>query len=178
MTARNATAIEGLEKNIARWLVRKFRGPTEVQIAAVGQVLLGKSVLISSPTGSGKTLAAFLGIFDHLARLREVGRLPDQVIAIYVSPLRALAYDLQKNISAPLVELGFTDVRVGLRTGDTPQKERAAQKRKPPHILVTTPGRALRFCSARRAGFPRWPPAGFLSSMKFMPWPRTNAAPI
>ncbi len=102
-------------------------------------MLDGRSILISSPTGSGKTLAAFLGIFDHLARLRRKGKLPDAVLAIYVSPLRALAYDVQKNISAPLQELGFADVRIGLRTGDTTQKERAAQKRKPPHIMVTTP---------------------------------------
>ncbi len=132
-------AIDGLDPQISRWVRKRFKEPTDVQVAAVGQVLKARSVLISSPTGSGKTLAAFLGIFDHLARLRAGGPLPNEVIAIYVSPLRALAYDLQKNISLPLTELGFTDVRIGLRTGDTSQKERAAQKRKPPHILVTTP---------------------------------------
>ncbi|MEI9999592.1 MAG: DEAD/DEAH box helicase [Verrucomicrobiota bacterium] len=131
--------IEGLEPRVARWVERKFHEPTEVQTAAVTQVLRGRSVLISSPTGTGKTLAAFLGIFDHLARLRAAGPLPDAVIAVYVSPLRALAYDLQKNIAAPLRQLRFGDVRIGLRTGDTTQKERAAQKRRPPHILVTTP---------------------------------------
>jgi ATP-dependent Lhr-like helicase len=137
--ARLPESIPGLDEKIARWLTRKFKAPTDVQVAAVGHVLQGRSVLISSPTGSGKTLAAFLGIFDHIARLRAQGPLPNAVIAVYVSPLRALAYDLQKNISLPLTELGFTDVRIGLRTGDTSQKERAAQKRKPPHILVTTP---------------------------------------
>ena len=139
MPAPRKIAIAGLDGEVAKWLRRKFGEPTEVQIRAVGHVLEGRSILISSPTGSGKTLAAFLGIFDHLARLRSQGPLPNAVIAIYVSPLRALAYDLRKNISLPLTEMGFTDVRVGLRTGDTTQKERAAQKRKPPHILVTTP---------------------------------------
>jgi ATP-dependent Lhr-like helicase len=131
--------IEGLEPLIDRWIARKFGALTEIQVKAVNHVLQGRSLLISSPTGSGKTLAAFLGIFDYLGRLRAAGKLPDATVAIYVSPLRALAYDLQKNISTPLVQLGFDDVRIGLRTGDTSQKERAAQKRKPPHILVTTP---------------------------------------
>ena len=139
MTGAKSSAIPGLDETISRWLVKRFREPTEVQVAAVEHVLTGRSILISSPTGSGKTLAAFLGIFDYLAKLRQGGKLPDQIFAVYVSPLRALAYDLQKNITAPLLELGFTDVRIGLRTGDTSQKERAAQKRKPPHILVTTP---------------------------------------
>jgi ATP-dependent Lhr-like helicase len=128
-----------LEPKVAKWFQRKFKEPTDVQVKTVGQVLAGRSVLISSPTGSGKTLAAFLGIFDYLARLRAAGPLPNGIIAIYVSPLRALAYDLQKNIRGPLEQLGFADVRVGMRTGDTSLKERAAQRRKPPHILVTTP---------------------------------------
>jgi ATP-dependent Lhr-like helicase len=128
-----------LEPKVAKWFRRKFKEPTDVQVQAIGHVLAARSVLISSPTGSGKTLAAFLGIFNHLARLKAAGSLPNGVIAIYVSPLRALAYDLQKNIRAPLEQLGFDDVRVGMRTGDTTLKERAAQRRKPPHILVTTP---------------------------------------
>jgi ATP-dependent Lhr-like helicase len=131
--------LPGLEPKIAKWFRRKFKEPTDVQVKAVGHVLAGRSVLVSSPTGSGKTLAAFLGIFNHLAKLKTAGPLPNGVIAIYVSPLRALAYDLQKNIRGPLAQLGFDDVRVGMRTGDTSMKERAAQRRKPPHILVTTP---------------------------------------
>jgi ATP-dependent Lhr-like helicase len=128
-----------LEPKVAKWFRRKFKEPTDVQVQAVQHVVAGQSLLISSPTGSGKTLAAFLGIFDHLAKLKAAGPLPNGVVAIYVSPLRALAYDLQKNIRGPLAQLGFDDVRVGMRTGDTPAKERAAQRRKPPHILVTTP---------------------------------------
>jgi ATP-dependent Lhr-like helicase len=131
--------LPGLEPKIAKWFRRKFKEPTDVQVKAVGHVLAGRSALVSSPTGSGKTLAAFLGIFNHLGKLKTAGPLPNGVIAIYVSPLRALAYDLQKNIRGPLAQLGFDDVRVGMRTGDTSMKERAAQRRKPPHILVTTP---------------------------------------
>jgi ATP-dependent Lhr-like helicase len=128
-----------LEPKVAKWFRRKFKEPTDVQVQAVWHVLAARSMLISSPTGSGKTLAAFLGIFNHLAQLKAAGPLPNGVIAVYVSPLRALAYDLQKNIRGPLAQLGFDDVRVGMRTGDTTLKERAAQRRKPPHILVTTP---------------------------------------
>ncbi|HEX2101172.1 MAG TPA: DEAD/DEAH box helicase [Candidatus Synoicihabitans sp.] len=83
--------------------------------------------------------AAFFGVFDALVRHHEIGELPDGLFTIYVSPLRALAYDLQKNLQQPLAELGWDWVRVSARTGDTPPNERAAQKRRPPHILVTTP---------------------------------------
>jgi ATP-dependent Lhr-like helicase len=130
--------LEHIEPRIAQWFRRKFRAPLPAQSEAIGHVLRQRSVLISSPTGSGKTLAAFLGVFDWLARHQTGDKFPDGIIAVYVSPLRALAYDLQKNLQGPLAELGF-DIRVGLRSGDTTVKERAAQKRRPPHILVTTP---------------------------------------
>ena len=136
---RNAETLMGLEPRLAQWFQRKFKTPTDVQERAVAQVLAGRSVLISSPTGSGKTLSAFLGVFNELMRQQAAGPLPLGVVAVYVSPLRALAYDLQKNIRQPLADLGLDDIRVGMRTGDTTLKERAAQKRKPPHILVTTP---------------------------------------
>ncbi len=129
----------GLEPRLAKWFARKFKVPTDVQMQAVTHVLGGRSVLISSPTGSGKTLAGFLGAFDYLMRLQAARALPTGVVAVYVSPLRALAYDLQKNIRQPLLDLGLEEIRIGLRTGDTTLKERAAQKRRPPHILVTTP---------------------------------------
>jgi ATP-dependent Lhr-like helicase len=130
--------LQRLEPRINHWFRSKFEAPLPAQGEAILQVLAHQSVLISSPTGSGKTLAAFLGVFDWLARHETGGKFPDGIIAVYVSPLRALAYDLQKNLQGPLAELGF-DIRVGLRSGDTSTKERAAQKRKPPHILVTTP---------------------------------------
>ncbi len=132
--------VDRLEPRLGKWFRRKFSTPTQVQQEAVAHVLAARSVLISSPTGTGKTLAAFLGVFDQLFRLQKEDRLPHGVVAVYVSPLRALAYDLQKNITAPLRALRLNDkIRIGLRTGDTTIKERAAQRRRPPHILVTTP---------------------------------------
>jgi ATP-dependent Lhr-like helicase len=103
---------------------------------------------LSSPTGSGKTLAGFLGIIDWLLRQPV---LPEGVCAIYVSPLRALTYDIQKNLAGPLREMDLTErIRVGLRTGDTPAKERAQFKRRPPHILLTTPeSLAILLCQPR-----------------------------
>ena len=98
-------------------------------------------MLLSSPTGSGKTLAGFLGPIDRLAREHHEGRLrPEGIRCLYVSPLRALAYDIRKNLEEPLAGLGLDGViTIGLRTGDTPASERQKQRRKPPHILVTTP---------------------------------------
>ncbi len=119
-------------------------------------------MLLSSPTGTGKTLAAFLGVFDHLQRLHEADALPARgIVAVYVSPLRALAYDLQKNLHAPLAELGWAHLRVAARTGDTPAKDRAAQKNKPPHILVTTPESLTLLLSQ-----PDWAPA--LATTRFL----------
>jgi ATP-dependent Lhr-like helicase len=124
---------------LSRWFRKRFMQLAPAQAVAVPEILAGNSVLLSSPTGSGKTLAAFLGVFDYLAQARERAALPNGIVAVYVSPLRALAYDLRKNLQQPLDELGWDWLRVGARTGDTTIKERAQQKRKPPHILVTTP---------------------------------------
>ena len=125
----------------AAWFRESFGQPTEAQELCVPRIAAGESVLLSSPTGSGKTLAGFLGILDRLLREHEAGGLPRQAIrAVYVSPLRALAYDIEKNLRAPLRGLGLDEVvRVALRSGDTPAAERQKQRRQPPHILVTTP---------------------------------------
>lgn len=128
-----------LDPALAAWFARRFGRFAPAQRVTVPEILAGHSTLLSSPTGSGKTLAAFLGVFDWLAQARRRGELPAGIVAIYVSPLRALAYDLQKNLQEPLAQLGWDWVRVGTRTGDTTPKERAAQARTPPHILVTTP---------------------------------------
>ena len=128
-----------LHPELAAWFAQRFGSFAPAQRITVPEILAGHSTLLSSPTGSGKTLAAFLGIFDWLGKAHARGELPAGIVAIYVSPLRALAYDLQKNLQEPLAELGWDWLRVGARTGDTTPKERAAQKRKPPHILVTTP---------------------------------------
>ena len=97
---------------------------------------LGANTLICAPTGSGKTLAAFLWGIDRLAR--EPERLGQGVRIVYISPLKALSYDIERNLRAPLKGVG-TEIAIGLRTGDTPQRERQAMRRKPPDILITTP---------------------------------------
>lgn len=137
--ASDTSALDALHPGLAAWVRRRFGNLSPAQRATLPEILAGRSTLLSSPTGSGKTLAAFLGVFDHLARARDRDELPKGIVAVYVSPLRALAYDLQKNLQSPLAELGWDFIRVAARTGDTPLKDRAAQKRKPPHILVTTP---------------------------------------
>lgn len=128
-----------LHPEIAAWFAQRFEHFSPGQLATVPEILAGHSALLCSPTGTGKTLAAFLGVFDYLAKAHDRKELPAGLVAIYVSPLRALTYDLQKNLQGPLDELGWKHLRVASRSGDTTQKERAAQRRKPPHILVTTP---------------------------------------
>lgn len=128
-----------LHPELAAWFTQRFGSFAPAQAIAIPEILAGRSVLLSSPTGSGKTLAAFLGVFDWLAKARDRQALPAGIVAVYLSPLRALAYDLRKNLQQPLDELGWDWLRVGARTGDTTTKERAQQRRRPPHILVTTP---------------------------------------
>ena len=129
-----------LHPRLATWFSETFGEPTDAQSQCVPHIVAGRSVLLSSPTGSGKTLAGFLGIIDHLIRLHEAGELTNGVQAIYVSPLRALTYDMQKNLTAPLAAMGLDSViRVAMRTGDTSATERAKLRRNPPHILLTTP---------------------------------------
>lgn len=135
----DAALLARLQPELARWFQRRFGTFAPAQSVGVPEILAGNSLLLSSPTGSGKTLAAFLGVFDYLARARERKDTPDGIVAVYISPLRALAYDLRKNLQQPLDELGWEWLRVGARTGDTTVKERAQQRRRPPHILVTTP---------------------------------------
>ena len=114
------------------WFTRSFERPTEAQAQAWPAIAGGDNVLVSAPTGSGKTLAAFLWGLDRLIAEPGRGRL------VYVSPLKALSYDIEKNLRAPLRGIGG-DISVAIRTGDTPQKERAAMLRKPPDVLITTP---------------------------------------
>ncbi len=119
------------------WFERAFAAPTPAQTAAWPAIAAGENVLLSAPTGSGKTLAAFLWALDRLSGEALADSVGTRVV--YVSPLKALAYDIERNLRAPLRGIGAQDVRVGIRTGDTPQRERAAMLRNPPHILVTTP---------------------------------------
>ena len=130
-----------LHPPVAAWFRKTFQKPTEAQELCLPEIANRRSVLLSSPTGSGKTLAGFLGIIDRLAREHDAGTLSSKGIrCVYVSPLRALAYDIEKNLKQPLVGLGLEEViTVGMRTGDTTTSERQKQRRKPPHILITTP---------------------------------------
>ncbi|HWH96549.1 MAG TPA: DEAD/DEAH box helicase, partial [Baekduia sp.] len=119
------------------WFGRAFAGPTAVQEQAWPAIATGEHVLISAPTGSGKTLAAFLWSLDRLANTPRESASPG-VRVVYVSPLKALSYDVERNLQAPLIGIG-AELKVGIRTGDTPQKERAAMRRRPPDVLITTP---------------------------------------
>jgi ATP-dependent Lhr-like helicase len=134
--------LAGFHPTIQRWFEQRFGEPTEPQREGWPHIRGGRHTLISAPTGTGKTLAAYLSAIDSLAR--QGAGLADETSVLYVSPLRALSNDVQKNLQAPLRELARLDprlpeIRVLVRTGDTPQRERAAMLRKPPHLLVTTP---------------------------------------
>jgi ATP-dependent Lhr-like helicase len=129
-----------LHPRLAKWFGENFANFTHAQLLAVPAILDRKSILLTSPTGSGKTLAGFLAIFDALLRKLDAGSLTSTVQCIYVSPLRALAYDIGKNIRAPIVGMGLEKkLRIHLRTGDTPSSERVKFRERAAHILVTTP---------------------------------------
>jgi ATP-dependent helicase Lhr and Lhr-like helicase len=126
---------------VTTWFESRFADPTPAQAAAWPLIEAGKNVLIVSPTGTGKTFAAFLSVLNELALMHERGELRSTIYCIYVSPLRALSYDLEKNLNGPLREIygEKPPIRVGLRSGDTTQNERQKQHATPPHILLTTP---------------------------------------
>ncbi len=133
---------------VREWFERRFGTPTEPQIEGWPHILAGRTTLISAPTGSGKTLSAFLICIDRLVRKALAGDLQDRTEVLYVSPLKALGNDIQKNLEGPLAEilqltgergLLMPEIRTAVRTGDTLMHERRAMLRRPPHILVTTP---------------------------------------
>jgi ATP-dependent helicase Lhr and Lhr-like helicase len=133
---------------VARWFERSFAAPTAAQAAAWPAIRAGRPVLIAAPTGSGKTLAAFLAAIDGLVRQGLAGELPDETQIVYVSPLKALSNDIKRNLEMPLAGIGAAlreldlpeiEIRAWVRTGDTPAGERVAMRRRPPHIVVTTP---------------------------------------
>ncbi|HUS10044.1 MAG TPA: DEAD/DEAH box helicase [Pyrinomonadaceae bacterium] len=133
---------------VARWFAKSFTTATPPQEQAWPAIKLQRNTLISAPTGSGKTLAAFLAAIDDLVRLGVDGKLDDTTHVVYVSPLKALSNDIQRNLQIPLAgiqeqlhELGLPEVniRTFVRTGDTPAGERTAMTKRPPHIVVTTP---------------------------------------
>jgi ATP-dependent Lhr-like helicase len=134
---------------VASWFDRTFDAPTDAQRAAWPAISAQRHVLIAAPTGSGKTLAAFLAVIDELVRSGlATNGLADETQVVYVSPLKALSNDIHRNLEAPLAgirdELALLglpqiDIRTFVRTGDTPQHERRASVKRPPHIVVTTP---------------------------------------
>lgn len=153
--------LDAFHPAVAAWFAAAFPAPTEAQVRAWPAIRSGRNTLVAAPTGSGKTLTAFMTAIDTLVRqgLEGGGQglfgyeppssgLPDETVVVYVSPLKALSNDIRINLEAPLAgiraeleRLGLPDVeiRTAVRTGDTPQAERAQARRKPPHILVTTP---------------------------------------
>src|SRR5881296_2955537 len=132
---------------VRRWFDETFAEATRAQREGWEAIASGRDTLIVAPTGSGKTLAAFLWALDHLCRLGLDRQLEDRVYVVYVSPLRALNNDIEKNLRAPLAgiraaaaqELTLPEIRVAVRTGDTLAAQRQAMTRRPPHVLITTP---------------------------------------
>jgi ATP-dependent Lhr-like helicase len=127
---------------VRKWFETRLGTPTPPQLEGWPHIRAGRHTLIAAPTGSGKTLAAFLSAIDSL--LSSGPYLPDETRVLYVSPLKALGNDVQKNLQGPLAEIRdldpfLPDVRVLVRSGDTPASQRAKMMRTPPHILVTTP---------------------------------------
>jgi len=133
---------------VAAWFDASFRGPTACQTRAWASIAAGRHTLIAAPTGSGKTLAGFLTAIDGLVRQAARGPLPEGTQVVYVSPLKALSNDIQRNLEGPLAAIGARleaaggedpGIRTAVRTGDTPDTARALMRRRPPHLLVTTP---------------------------------------
>ncbi len=145
---------------VREWFLERFSSPTEPQELGWPHILAGRTTVISAPTGSGKTLAAFLACIDRLVRKALTGALQDATEVLYISPLKALGNDIQKNLEVPLGEilckaaqrgLLMPEIRVGVRTGDTLMHERRNMIARPPHILVTTPESLYILLTAERS---------------------------
>jgi ATP-dependent Lhr-like helicase len=139
--------LDAFHPAVAAWFARAFEAPTRAQVLAWPAIQAGRHVLVAAPTGSGKTLAAFLAAVDQLVKEGLTG-LPDETRVLYVSPLKALSNDVRRNLEAPLEGIGAelaalglpeVEIRSVVRTGDTSATERAAMRRRAPHIVVTTP---------------------------------------
>src|SRR5213594_1436718 len=152
--------LSGFHPAVTRWFGERFSAPTEPQRHAWPVIQAGRDALIAAPTGSGKTFAAFLAAIDSLVRRGLDGPLPDETQVVYISPLKALSNDVQKNLSEPLAEIRRTleqlclpdvAIRTLVRTGDTPGAERQAMLKRPPHILVTTPESLYLLLTAERS---------------------------
>ncbi|MFW5852719.1 MAG: DEAD/DEAH box helicase, partial [Nanoarchaeota archaeon] len=151
------------------WFMSKFGTFSPPQKFAVPDIKLKKNTLISSPTGSGKTLSAFLTVIDELVTLSDKGKLEDRIYCLYISPLKALSNDIERNLNSPLKEIKALakekfgkklNIRVGVRTGDTSASQRASMAKKPPHILITTPESLAIILSTKK----------FIENFKKMDW--------
>src|SRR5882672_10743309 len=144
---------------VRAWFDRAFEAPTAAQLRGWAEIQAGRDTLIAAPTGSGKTLAAFLAAIDALVERAGRAELEDAIEVVYVSPLKALSTDVQRNLQEPLAgirdaakELGLEPpaIRTALRTGDTTAAARAAIVRTPPHVLITTPESLYLMLTAER----------------------------
>ena len=132
---------------VQEWFQSRFSKPTDAQVEGWSAITKRRHTLIAAPTGSGKTLAAFLTCIDSLVRQGLTGEIPDSTQVVYVSPLKALSNDIQKNLSVPLEKIAelaeaagtpLPEIRTSVRTGDTTASDRAKMAKQPPHILITT----------------------------------------
>jgi len=139
---------EFLDPIVAEWFFNKYQKATKAQMMGIPLIHKHKNVLISSPTGTGKTLSGFLVILNELFLLAKSNKLEDKIYCVYISPLKALANDIKRNLMTPLEEIyelaerkgvKLPKIRVGVRSGDTSQYERQQMNKKPPHIFITTP---------------------------------------
>nr|MDP9236267.1 DEAD/DEAH box helicase [Chloroflexota bacterium] len=145
---------------VRAWFERRFDRATDAQLRGWDAIAAGRDALIAAPTGSGKTLAAFLSGIDSLLKRGLEGTLPEGIDVVYISPLKALSSDIQRNLEAPLSEIRDVarelgseppEIRTALRTGDTTQAARAAILRHAPHILITTPESLYLMLTAERS---------------------------
>src|SRR3990170_371917 len=153
-------AVTDFHPQIARWFADRLGEPTAPQSAGWASIAQGSDTLIAAPTGSGKTLAAFLWSINGLIEAASRGPLPDATTVVYISPLKALGNDIHKNLQEPLAGIRkiaesegtiLPEIRVAVRTGDTPSRERALMIRRPPHILITTPESLYILLTAERS---------------------------
>src|SRR5919205_636982 len=145
---RSPSPLKGFHPLVKAWFTETLGAPSEPQKRGWPAIASGEHTLILAPTGTGKTLAAFLWELNQLIVDGEQEPLPNAVQILYVSPLKALSNDIHRNLERPLAELRsrfetagqpFPEIRVAVRTGDTPASARARMLRKSPHILITTP---------------------------------------
>ena len=145
---REKSVLTGFQPAVRSWFERRFDAPTDAQDAGWPPIRSGRNTLLAAPTGSGKTLAAFLSSIDDLVARGGNGELADETAVVYVSPLKALSNDIQRNLEEPLagirdaadrMGLHVPEIRTFVRTGDTAQSDRQAMVRRPPHVVITTP---------------------------------------